>query len=165
VYNQAKIIMEVFKFADKSMLLAGNKEMSATTERSQTLKVILDSNAYFIPLQFKIDIFGEVERLLNRHVDFVLLSPVKRELEVLSTKDSPKIRRQAIFALKLAEKSIYVPIEEEKITTDDAIVKVAKAWKCPVFTNDRQLRMRLRDISVPVIYLRQKSRLVIDGLI
>jgi rRNA-processing protein FCF1 len=140
--------------------------MSASLRKSQTPKVIFDSNAFFIPLEFRIDIFGEVERLLNRHVDFVLLSPVKRELEVLSSKDSPKIRRQAFFALKISEKCIYVPVEEdEKITTDDAIIKVAKAWNCPVFTNDSQLRRRLRDISVPVIYLRQKSRLVIDGLI
>ena len=140
--------------------------MSASPKKSQTLKVILDSNAFFIPLEFRIDIFVEVERLLNRRIDFVLLSPVKRELEVLSAKDSPKIRRQAFFALKISEKCMYVPVEEdEKITTDDAIIRVAKAWNCPVFTNDSQLRRRLRDISVPVIYLRQKSRLVIDGLI
>jgi len=140
--------------------------MSSSVKKSQTLKVILDSNSFFIPLEFRIDIFGEVERLLNRHVDFVLLSPVKRELEVLSSKDSPKMRRQAVFALKVAEKCIYVPVEEdEKISTDDAIVRVAKTWNSPVFTNDSQLRKRLRDISVPVIYLRQKSRLVIDGLI
>ena len=75
--------------------------MSASLKKSQTLKVIFDSNAFFVPLEFRIDIFGEVERLLNRRVDFVLLSPVKRELEVLSSKDSPKIRRQAIFALKI----------------------------------------------------------------
>jgi rRNA-processing protein FCF1 len=140
--------------------------MSASLRKSQTLKVIFDSNAFFIPLEFRIDIFAEVERLSNHRVDFVLLSPVKRELEVLSSKDSPKIRRQAIFALKISEKCRYVPVEEdEKITIDDAIIKVAKAWNCPVFTNDSQLRKRLRDISVPVIYLRQKSRLVIDGLI
>jgi len=139
--------------------------MSTSSKKNETLKVILDSNALFAPLEFKIDLFCEVERLLGRRVDFVLLSPVKRELEMLSTKDSPKIRRQAAFALRLTEKCKYVPVEEEqKLTTDDAIVKVAKAWNCPVFTNDSQLKKRLRDISVPVIYLRQKSRLDIDGL-
>ena len=99
------------------------------------------------------------ERLLNRNVDFVLLSPVKRELELLATKDSPKIRREAVYALKVAEKCKYVAVDEdEKLSTDDAIIKVAKAWSSPVFTNDRQLRRKLRDISVPVIYVRQKSR-------
>jgi rRNA-processing protein FCF1 len=45
------------------------------------------------------------------------------------------------------------------------IVNVAREWGAPVFTNDAELRRRLRDISVPVIYVRQKSRLEIDGLI
>ena len=140
--------------------------MSASPKRNGALKVILDSNALFVPLKFKLDIFIEVEHLLNRNVDFVLLSPVKRELELLTTKDSPKVRREAVYALKLAEKCKYVVVDEgEKLSTDDAIVKVAKAWNVPVFTSDRQLRRKLRDISVPVIYVRQKSRLEIDGLI
>ena len=140
--------------------------MSVSTKRNEALKVILDSNALFVPLEFKLDIFVEVEHLLNRNVDFVLLSPVKRELELLATKDSPKIRREAVYALKVAEKCKYVAVDEgEKLSTDDVIIKVAKAWNSPVFTNDRQLRRKLRDISVPVIYVRQKSRLEIDGLI
>jgi hypothetical protein len=140
--------------------------VSVSPETKQALKVILDSNALFVPLDLKIDIFEEVKRLLNRNVDFVLLSPVKRELELLATKDSPKIRRQALYALKLAEKCKYELADNyEKLSTDDVILEVAKAWNSPVFTNDRQLRRRLRDISVPVIYVRQKSRLDIDGLI
>ena len=140
--------------------------MSVSQKKNETLKIILDSNALFVPLEFRIDIFSEVERLLNRNVDLILLSPVKRELELLSAKESPKIRREAAFALKLAEKCKYVSIENDaKLFTDDIIAKVAKAWNSPVFTNDSQLRRRLRDISVPVIYVRQKSRLEIDGLI
>ena len=140
--------------------------MSVSQKKNETLKIILDSNALFVPLEFKIDIFSDVERLLNRNVNFILLSPVKRELEILATKESPKIRREAAFALKLAEKCKCVAIDnDEKLRTDDVIVKVAKAWSSPVFTNDSQLRKRLRDISVPVIYVRQKSRLEIDGLI
>ena len=139
---------------------------SAAAKKYEPIKVILDSNALFVPLEFKIDIFAETERLLNRRVDFVLLSSVKRELELLSKRDAPKIRSQAAFALRLAEKCKFVPVEEdENVTTDDAIVKVAKSWNCPVFTNDRLLRKRLKDISVPVIYLRQKSRLDVNGLI
>jgi rRNA-processing protein FCF1 len=140
--------------------------VSASPKKKEALKVILDSNALFVPLQFRIDIFEELKRLLNRNVDFVLLSPVKRELEMLAAKDSPKIRREAVYALRLAEKCKYVAVDDsEKLPTDDVIVKVAKSWNSPVFTNDRQLKRRLRDISVPVIYVRQKSRLEIDGLI
>ena len=140
--------------------------MQPSAQGKRGFKVILDSNALFVPFDFKLDIFNEVKSLLNRNVEFILLSPVKNELEILSEKKSPKIRRQALQALKLAEKCTLVEVNnKEKKSTDDVIVETAKAWNSPVLTNDRQLRRRLRDISVPVIYLRQKSRLEIDGLI
>jgi len=71
------------------------------------------------------------------------------------------------YALKLAEKCRYVNVDDVSAgqTVDDVIIKIAAKWKVPVFTNDAELRKRLRDISVPVIYLRQKSRLEIDGMI
>jgi rRNA-processing protein FCF1 len=135
-------------------------------EHTGTLKVILDSNALFVPFQFRIDIFTDLERLLNRSFELILLSPVKRELEALAEKGSPKTRKTASYALKLAEKCKYVKLGNTvSALTDDIIVKIAEEWRSPVFTNDRLLRKRLRDISVPVIYVRQKSRLEIDGMI
>jgi rRNA-processing protein FCF1 len=128
------------------------------------LKILLDSNAFFTPLQFKIDIFEELETLLNKRFEPVLLSPVRQELERLSKETSLQTRKNAAFALKLAEKCEVVTIEEtgsDKV--DDVIIKVASGGGCAVFTNDRQLRKKLRDINVPVIYVRQKSRLSIDG--
>ena len=76
------------------------------------------------------------------------------------------MRKNAYYALKLAQKCKHVEVEAPYSTPiDDIIVKIAREWKTPVFTNDRQLRKRLRDISVPVIYVREKSRLEIDGMI
>jgi rRNA-processing protein FCF1 len=59
--------------------------LSKTKPKTQKeiVQVIVDSNALFAPLQFKIDVFGELERLLNRRFELVLLSPVRRELEML----------------------------------------------------------------------------------
>ncbi|MBS7636745.1 hypothetical protein KEJ37_05360 [Candidatus Bathyarchaeota archaeon] len=132
--------------------------------KKDKLKVILDSNVLFVPLKFKIDIFEELRNLLKSNVEFVLLSPVKRELETLAAKGSPKTRKEAAYALRLAEKCKFVDLGEScGASSDDAIVKVAGEWKTPVFTNDRTLRKRLRDINVPVIYVRQKSRLEIEG--
>jgi rRNA-processing protein FCF1 len=140
--------------------------MGLSSVEKETVKVILDSNALFVPLQFKIDIFDGLERLLERNFELIVLSPVKRELEALAKRGSPKMRKNASYALKLAEKCTYVEVDAPASTlTDDVIVKVAGEWKAPVFTNDRQLKQRLRDISVPVIYVRQKSRLEIDGMI
>ncbi len=132
----------------------------------EAVRVILDSNALFVPFQFKIDIFSCLEQLLERRLDFILLSPVKRELTLLAKKGSLNIRKNAFYALKLAEKCTYVEVDAPpSALADDIIVKKAEEWKSPVFTNDIQLKKRLRDISVPVIYVRQKSRLEIDGMI
>ncbi len=132
----------------------------------EIVKVILDSNAFFIPLQFKIDIFNDLKFLLNRRFELILLSPVKQELEALAKKGSLKMRKNVAYALKLAEKCTYVEVDFPACAlTDDIIVRIAEEWKAAVFTNDRQLKKRLRDISVPVIYVRQKSRLEIDGMI
>jgi len=139
--------------------------VSAQNRPAQPIKVILDSNALFIPLEFKVDIYEETKRLLSRNVEFILLSSVKHELEVLAAGEEPKLRRQASFALRLAEKCILVPVDAKGQGADDVIERVAKNWGSAVLTNDIALRKRLRDISVPVIYLRQKSRLDIDGLI
>jgi rRNA-processing protein FCF1 len=129
----------------------------------RTAGVILDSNALFVPLQFKIDIFTELETFLNRSFELILLSPIRREIERLAEEGSPKMRKNASFALKLVGKCKLVEIDEIGASPDDIIVKVARDWDCPVFTNDKALRKRLRDINVPVIYVRQKSHLEIDG--
>ena len=132
--------------------------------KKEKTKVILDSNAFFVPLQFKIDIFEELKNLLSTNFEPILLSPVRKELEKLAEKGSPQMRKKASYALKLSEKCTYVQLNDDyACSPDDAILKVAKEWKSPVFTNDRNLRKRLRNINVPVIYVRQKSRLEIDG--
>jgi len=140
--------------------------MLSVPPKRKPLKVLVDSNALFIPLQFKIDIFIELQRLLNRNFELILISPVKRELEILSQRSSPKTRKNATFALSLSAKCRFVNVSEEsKEQTDDAILRIAQAWKVPVFTNDKLLKKKLRDISMPVIYVREKSRLEIDGSI
>ena len=128
------------------------------------MKVILDSNFLFIPSQFQVDIFEELSRLLSQRLDPVILSPTRTELLKKSEKGSPKMRKKASLALEFAEKCLLVDVEQGvEETPDDVIVRVAAEWKCPVATNDRMLRKRLRNISVPVIYLRQKSRLEMEG--
>ncbi len=131
--------------------------------KKEPLKIILDSNALFVPLQFKIDIFEELKTLLNRNFELVLLSPIRRELEKLAEKGSPGMRRNASYALNLAERCVFYDVNREFTSPDDAVLQMAKEWNCPVFTNDRELKKRLRDINVPVIYVRQKSRLEING--
>ena len=129
----------------------------------KTIRVILDSSALFVPIQLKIDIFQELKTLLNRNFELVLLKPIQQELERLAREGSPQTRKKALYALKLADKCRIVDVKEDAASPDDIILQTASRWSYPVFTNDRELREKLRNINVPVIYVRQKSRLEIDG--
>jgi len=129
-----------------------------------TLKVILDSNFLFVPIQFKIDIFEAIRSLLNQNHELIVLSTTNDELQEITKKGTPKLRKQAEMAQELAARCRIVVVKKDsEETNDDVILRVAKRWNCLVATNDRMLRQRLRDISIPVIYMRQKSRLELEG--
>ena len=128
------------------------------------IKVVLDANFLFVPAQFNLDIFEELANLLNQRFEPVLLSSTQKELQGLAESNSQKIRKQAELGLKLAEKCRFVSVEKRPMETyDDVIVRVAAEWKSPVATNDRELRKRLRSLGVPVVFLRQKRRLALEG--
>jgi rRNA-processing protein FCF1 len=132
----------------------------------EPVKVVLDANFFFVSSQFNVDVFEEVANLLNRRFEPVLLSSTQKELQGLAESSSPKQRKQAQLALRLAEKCRVVVAEKGlKETYDDVIVRVAAEWKSPVATNDRELRKRLRKVGVPVIFLRQKRRLEMEGAV
>jgi len=138
----------------------------ALISKTVALKVILDSNFLLVPSQFKLDIFEGLTSLLKQSYEPILLSTTLHELQRMAHEEAPKLQKQTQIALKLAEKCQLVNVKREtKETNDDVIVRVALQQKCAVATNDSALRQRLRDISIPVIYLRQKSRLELEGSI
>ena len=129
-----------------------------------TLKIILDANFLFVPLQFKNDVFEGITRLLNQKFEPILLSPTRRELQKMVEIGSPQIRKQAAVALKLAEKCTVIDVKKRsEETNDDVILRVAVEWKSTVATNDRELRKKLRGRNIPVIFLRGKSRFELEG--
>jgi len=132
----------------------------------EPVKIILDANLFFVPSQFNLDIFEELANLLNRRFEPVLLSSTYEELQGLAESSSPKTQKQALLALRLAEKCSFVPVTKSSGETyDDVIVRVSTEGESPVGTNDRELRKRLRQNGVAVIFLRQKQRLAIEGTV
>jgi len=128
------------------------------------IRIILDSSFLFVPSQFRIDIFEELSKLLNQRYDPILLSTTLNELLTMAEKGSPSRRKQASLTLKLAEKCRVINVEKSwEETNDDVILRIATEWKSPVATNDRELRRKLRNRDIPVIFLRGKSRLELEG--
>lgn len=82
----------------------------------------------------------------------------------MAKKGSPKMRKQSSLALQLAQKCRIVQVKRGADEThDDVIVRIAQKLKCHVATNDRALRKKLRVGGIPVIFLRGKTRLALEG--
>jgi len=114
-----------------------------------------------IPYQFKVDIISELEKIVPDS-EFIIPSFIIRELEGIKRRSKGKDRIAASIALELARKKPFKVIDfplGEYESVDDALIRLADV----LCTNDRELKKRARKKSVPVIYLRQKKYLAIDG--
>ncbi len=128
------------------------------------VKVLLDSNFLFIPVQFKVDIFREMERLLVARVEPLLPSPAYEEIRSLARGGRPKISRQATLALELAGRCDLLEVDRRPgETVDECILRVARSLGYIVATTDGKLRKRLRAMNISVIYLRDRAYLAVEG--
>jgi rRNA-processing protein FCF1 len=125
----------------------------------------MDSNIFFVPAKFRIDIFREMQKLLATKVEPIILLPVLEELKKVYRLGGLKLKKQVSLALEFVKQCKTMDAELlEGESIDDYIVRVAKNLNCIVATNDRNLRKKLRDINIPVIYVREKSHLVVEGV-
>jgi len=121
--------------------------------------VILDSSAIMMLFEFSIDLEGELTRLLGRCC-IIVPAPIRTELTVLSLRGDGRKYQMAKASLKLIERYEVVDVDEK--TADDAVFSLAKETNGIVVTNDKELRGRLKEISLSVIFLRAKKRLVLE---
>ncbi|MFX0096535.1 MAG: PIN domain-containing protein [Candidatus Hodarchaeota archaeon] len=128
------------------------------------LCVLLDANFLMMSGQFKINIFSELDRIIQSKYVPVVLTQTINELERLLDNEKPKIRQQASLALRMVENC---EVREAKClpneSVDSLIMRYAKENKCVVSTNDKKLRKKLRKNLIAVVYLRKKAFLAMDG--
>ena len=130
------------------------------------IKIIFDSNFLLIQAQFCINIYEELEKLLNRKIEKIVISPIYEELQRLTKRKKIKERKNALMTLQFIKNFDIVKVEKlQNETVDNLIIRLAKKWNSPVATNDKELKRSLRNRGISVIYLRQKSRLEIEGMI
>jgi rRNA-processing protein FCF1 len=130
------------------------------------LNVIFDSNFLMDAPRFRVDALREIESHLGRNVRPILLSPVLEELENIARCQKPKDVKAAKLAMQIARSFVFEDVERKPgESVDDVIFKVAKERGWIVATNDKRLRLRLKNNSVPVIYLRQRFRLEFQGVV
>jgi rRNA-processing protein FCF1 len=122
--------------------------------------VILDSSAIIMCFEFSIDLEDELTRLLGRH-QITVPKPIIEELKLLTIKGKGKKKYLAKPALDLAKR--YHISELNTIERgDNAVIYFAQQLSGIVVTNDNDLRKKLRSLSIHVIFLRGKKKLVLE---
>ncbi len=122
--------------------------------------VILDTNAILMCFEFSIDLESEIFSLIGKsHI--IVPEPIYEELKILSNKGKGNKRIKAKGAIDLIKKYDIVSLDYN-LSGDTAIFKYAKDLNAFVVTNDKELRKKLKNESISVIYLRGKQKLVLD---
>ncbi len=124
--------------------------------------IIIDSSMLMLPLERKINLSYEIERLVQISFEIVVPQIVLDELKRLSEKESQSIKQKAKLALELANG--FVKIESNiNCHADEEILRLALEKEAIVATNDTELRFRLREKGIVVISLRGKNKLSLFG--
>jgi rRNA-processing protein FCF1 len=127
-----------------------------------TVKLIVDASFLLECIQRKIDIVEKLEERLNSKVKLVILKPVYDEILRLSTGSNRKSHyaRLAIQLLNRIEADLVDVNGKEPV--DTLIEQYACKFKIPVATNDLNLRKRLTQSGIPVLYVRGLSKIDVD---
>jgi len=122
-------------------------------------KIILDTNFLTLPHQFKIDIFNEIDRIMEENYELFTLDSVVYELKKLS-KSKGKDAIAAKIGLELIKKKNIKIINTGEKNVDKAIVAISNEDMIDA-TNDKILRKKLKNENIKTIYLRSKKYLKI----
>ncbi len=135
-------------------------------ERREWL-VVPDTNFLLVPGQFGVDIISELSRVLDVRFKIAVPNVVLQELDVIERKARGKDLMAIRMAKKLAERFEVIDIGEfGKRPIDDQIFDFAvKNEHVVVCTNDRGLKRRLRERGIPVVYLRSRKILELEGML
>lgn len=124
-------------------------------------KIILDTNFLMIPFQFNLDIFAEIDRIINEKYEICTIDKVILELKKLQESSlKGRDKESAKLALRLIEIKDIKVIKTDKGYADNALFDMS-SYDVIIATQDKVLKDRLRIKEVPYIYMRSKNHLEI----
>ncbi len=136
--------------------------------------IFLDANFLLIPVQFKVDIYSELDRIVPRPMKLVIISAILDELKLKQekNKDQTRLRREINLAFQLLNRISYEKRQVPRLNmelVDDIVLHsaVQEQQENPndliyLATNDKELKHKAHENSIPVIFLRQKKVLDIS---
>ena len=125
-------------------------------------RIIIDTNFLLIPIQFKVDIFTEIDRICHFNYELSIFEKSIEELKDIIREQSGKSKKAAQFALKLVKLKNIKMIKSNQGYVDSLILKNINK-NTIIATQDIKLKKELIERGASVIILRQKKYLQLIG--
>ena len=121
-------------------------------------RIYLDTNLVLIPAQFKVDIFEEIKRLMDRPYELFVFDKTMKELDDLEKKGGKLRQEVKLTKILLKSKALnIVPLPFGVKTVDEGLLSLTDSI---VATQDMALKRRLAAKYTKMIVLRQKKYLM-----
>lgn len=126
-------------------------------------KVILDTNFLLIPGQFNVNIFAEIDRIMEVPYKLRIMDGTVEELNKITVLGKQKDSRAAKLAVALVgslikQKSLKTITSSPNKSVDDNIVEKSND-KVYIATQDKELKQRVKAKGAHIITLKQKKYL------
>ncbi len=132
----------------------------------EPIRVLLDTNFLMLPVRFGIDIRSELGRIIEASFSLATTPAVLDELRRLKANVKTRESKNIDFGLAMAEsmEKLDDTLRPEE-DVDDQLVRLSEREGLVVATTDAELRRRIRREGHPVVFMRQRRYLAIDGII
>ncbi len=131
------------------------------------IKVIFDTNFLLIPATRGVDIFSELERIMDVPYEICILRGTLDELGKIADEQKGKHKNAAQMALNLIRAKKPVVLEDKQkdlkrtlnsndLIVDDIILEIADN-ETVVATQDKELKKRLSEKGINFIYLKNRK--------
>jgi len=167
--GKAADLADRVKFAKKNQAPSGPKGEARHAEntlqnqilqRAPTVQTVAwDTNMLLNIARFNVDVFSQAKELLGR-AEFIVPRQVMAELGEIEKKGG-KLRREARIAMELVEKRGVKVVDVDAHSADDALLALCP--KAIIATNDKELKISVRELNGRVLYLRARRFLEMGG--
>lgn len=139
--------------------------------------IILDTNFLLVPIQFKIDIFEQIKKLIPNIVKFIILLDIMSELtNIHKVEKRPKLKLEISGSIAFLNKKMnenpsdFLNLEipnSNNLKIDDYLIEISNSIMANnidiyLASNDKELRRKCRNNKIKNIFVRQRKILTIQ---
>ncbi|MFA5108006.1 MAG: PIN domain-containing protein [Candidatus Micrarchaeia archaeon] len=124
--------------------------------------IILDTNFWLSPYELRVDILGGLEDLFEYKPYIILVpTPVLDELKMMASIPGKKNYVAARSALEVIDRLVVQGKAKHVVSkgkADDILISLSKKEEAWVATNDKMLRLRLKEEGIKTVIIKDSHK-------